>query len=119
MLLAIGNGVLREATYGKCLPELHAHQLSTFIAAILFGTSVWLLSRKVVPGSLTQAVIIGVSWLVLTLCFEFLFGHYVMGHPWSRLWQDYDLLAGRAWPLLLVWVTLLPCLAYKVQAPAN
>jgi hypothetical protein len=29
--------------------------------------------------------------------FEFLVGHYVMGHPWSRLLHDYNILAGRLW----------------------
>jgi hypothetical protein len=33
---------------------------------------------------------------VATVAFELTFGHYVMGHPWSRLLADYNLLAGYA-----------------------
>jgi hypothetical protein len=113
MLLAIGNGILREATYGQALPELFAHQLSTAIAALLFGVAVLLLAKHAVPDSSKQAAATGVIWLAFTLCFEFLFGHYVAGHSWSALLQDYDLLAGRVWPLLLAWITCLPYLAYK------
>ena len=113
MLLAIGNGLLREATYGQCLTDLHAHQLSTGIAMAAIGLSVLLLARHLAPNSPAQALVIGFSWLALTLCFEFLFGHYVVGHSWSRLLQDYDITSGRVWPLLLAWVTLLPCIAYK------
>jgi hypothetical protein len=35
--IAIANGVVREAWYGKYLSELAAHQISTLIAVILFG----------------------------------------------------------------------------------
>jgi hypothetical protein len=35
--IAIINGMLREAWYGKHLGELQAHQVSTFTAVVLFG----------------------------------------------------------------------------------
>ena len=35
------------------------------------------------------------------MLFELGFGHWVAGHPWSRLLADYDLLAGRIWVLVL------------------
>ena len=115
MALAIGNGVLREATYGQQIPELYAHQLSTAIAGAVFGVSVLVLSKRVIPGSPGEAIAIGFTWLALTLCFEFLFGHYVAGHAWSLLFRDYDLMSGRVWLLLLVWITFLPYLVYKVR----
>ncbi|MCB1706549.1 MAG: hypothetical protein KDI17_16905 [Halioglobus sp.] len=113
MLLAIGNGFLREVTYGQFLSELHSHQLSTVLAMALFGVSVFLLSKYSLPDSATQAVAIGLVWLASTLCFEFLFGRYVAGHSWGRLFQDYNVLSGRVWVLLLAWVTCLPYIAYK------
>lgn len=54
---------------------------------------------------------IGLFWLVLTVCFEFLFGHYVAGHPWERLLADYNLLAGRLWVLILATLLFTPALA--------
>ena len=119
MFLAIGNGILREATFGQSMTDLHAHQLSTAIAMFLFGVSVFALSRYLVPTSLKQAALVGSIWLVLTLSFEFLFGRYLAGHSWSQLFQEYDLLSGRVWPLLLVWIAFLPLLAYKSGEPAN
>ena len=53
---------------------------------------------------------LGVAWTVLTVAFEFLFGHFVMGHPWSRLLHDYNLLAGRFWLLVLLTTLLAPVL---------
>ncbi len=57
------------------------------------------------------------AWLGLTVAFEFLFGHYAMGHTWSRLLQDYKLLEGRVWVLLLIWVTMAPLLFIACNAP--
>lgn len=115
MVLAVCNGVLREGTFGKYLPELRAHQLSTLLAAGIFGLAVWLFSRRWLAGSAKEAWLIGCTWLAMTLCFEFSFGHYVAGHSWGRLLQDYDLLSGRVWVLLLAWVTALPYLVYKIR----
>jgi len=117
MLLAIGNGFLREATYGQSLSELHSHQLSTVIAMLVMGLAVHQLSRYSVPVSATQAITVGVIWLALTLGFEFSFGRLVVGHSWTRLFQDYDLLSGRVWLLLLAWVTCLPYITYKCYKP--
>jgi len=48
----------------------------------------------------------------MTVAFEFLFGHYVMGHSWHRLLQDYDLHQGRVWVLVLAWTAFGPCILY-------
>lgn len=115
VFIAIANGVLRQAWYGKHLNELQAHQLSTLIGAALFAVYIWIVIRYWKPASAGQAIMIGLVWLGLTVAFEFLFGHYVAGHPWTRLLQDYNLFAGRVWSLLLVWVTVAPYIFYRLQ----
>jgi hypothetical protein len=108
VVIAIVNGVLRESTYGKRLSELRAHQVSTLAGLVLFTiyigvvTAIWPLDS---PG---QALTVGCTWLILTLAFEFLFGRYVAGHSWGRLFQDYNLLAGRVWVLIPIWVAVAP-----------
>tara|TARA_R110002111_G_scaffold38574_4_gene73385 strand:- start:690 stop:1091 length:402 start_codon:yes stop_codon:yes gene_type:complete len=119
MLLAIGNGAVRESTYGQHLSALQAHQVSTATAMIAFGIAVWLLSKWRAPESGAQALTIGGIWLVMTLCFEFLFGHYIAGHSWATLLQDYNLLSGRLWLLLLAWVMFLPYIAYRARLHAG
>jgi len=51
----------------------------------------------------------------MTVCFEFIFGHYVAGHSWSKLVYDYNIFAGRIWGLLLVWITTAPYVFYRLQ----
>ena len=115
VLIAIANGTLREVWYGKRLSELRAHQVSTLCGMLLLGLYIWGLMRLWSPDSPQQALGIGLMWLGLTVAFECLFGHYMAGHAWSRIFHDYNMLAGRVWLVLLIWVTIAPYVFYRIQ----
>ncbi len=115
VVIAIVNGIARQSLYGPYMTELLAHQVSSVTATALFAVYMWVLFHLWPPASSLQALHIGLMWLAMTVAFEFLFGHYVAGHEWSRLLQDYNLLAGRLWVLLLAWTALGPYLIYRVQ----
>lgn len=115
ILLAIGNGALREYTYGRRLSELQAHQLSTLIGLLLFAGYIFGLSEVWPLQSSSQATVIGAVWLALTLGFEFFFGHYVSGRPWAVLLHDYNIFAGRLWLFLLIWIAIAPWVFYLLQ----
>ncbi len=115
VVAAILNGVLREAVYKDRLGELRAHQVSTLTGILLFGVIVWGLSRLWPLASAKQAWTVGFIWLAMTIAFEFLFGHFVMRHPWSKLLHDYNLLEGRVWLLVLIWTTIAPYVFYKLR----
>ncbi len=114
-ILAIINGILRGSTYGQYVPELAAHQISTLTGIALFGIVVWLFHRRQPTRSMREAWLIGAMWLGMTIAFEFGFGHFVAGHSWERLLADYNLLAGRVWLLLLVWVFVMPPLFHRLS----
>ncbi len=118
-LVAIANGVLRESTYGHWLNELHSHQLSTLTGMALIGFAVWTLLRRWPLTSRREALVVGGLWVIQTVLFEFLFGHYGVGHPWERLLDDYNLAAGRLWVLFLLWLALLPTLCYHLASPPS
>ena len=113
-IVAVANGVAREATYGKYVPELWAHQISTVTAILLTGLLVWWLSRLWPIGSPGQAWFIGVCWLLGTITFEFVFGRLVAGHSWAELVADYNLFRGRVWLLFLVWVAVMPYVFFRL-----
>ena len=113
--IAIANGILREYWYQRFLPELPSHQLSTASFIILFGIYVWFILKWLKLNSTKEALRLGLTWFALTVAFEFLFGHFVMGHPWATLLSDYNLLAGRLWLLVLLWIATAPAFFYRVQ----
>jgi hypothetical protein len=114
--IAIVNALLRESFYRQFLSELHAHQLSAASFIVLFGIYVWFILNWLKLPSMQHAFRLGLTWFALTVIFEFLFGHYVMGHPWSRLLHDYNVLAGRVWILVLIWITMAPMILCKVRS---
>ncbi|WP_338733470.1 hypothetical protein [Mangrovimonas cancribranchiae] len=115
VLVAILNGLFREKVVANKFNELQAHQLSTLSMIVFFGIYVWVLFKIWQPESTNQTLLIGLLWLVLTVIFEFLFGHYVVGHSWSKLLLDYNILKGRVWGLFLIWITVSPYVIYHLQ----
>ena len=116
VIIAIINGVIRDAVYGKSLSDLTAHQISTFALIVLSGLYIWMLGLAWNITSLTQAITIGLIWLALTVAFEFSFGHYIMKHPWTRLLHDYNIVKGRLWILVLIWITIAPYVFFKIRS---
>jgi hypothetical protein len=115
MIVAILNGTLRTFGFAKVMPELRAHQVSCFTGILLIGLAVWLLDKKWEIESKNQAFLIGFIWIVMTVIFEFVFGHYVMKHPWERLLHDYRIDEGRLWILVLLWTAVVPFVVYSIR----
>ena len=113
VLIAIINGTIREVTYGKYLGELRSHQVSTLTGILLFSLYLWTLKSFWYFESSKQALVIGLIWLGLTVAFEFLFGYYIVGNSWSKLLNDYNILAGRVWIVFLIWLVISPLLLYR------
>jgi hypothetical protein len=112
MILGVANGILREKTYGRHMDELKAHQWSTLAAVMVMTAAVWFLARFVQLPSIAASALVGLIWLSFTIAFEFGFGHFIAGHSWQRLLQDYNLFRGRLWSVLLLWILFLPLLVY-------
>lgn len=114
-IIAVANGVIREATYARYVSERTAHQISTATGILLTGLLVWFLSRIWPIESSGQAWLIGFCWLLGTIAFEFGFGRLVVGHSWADLVADYNIFRGRVWLLFLAWVAVMPYMFYWLR----
>lgn len=116
MVIAIVNAGLRNGVYKPVVGDLAAHQISSiiFIVAILVVTYFILRFSNLVLTDM-QSLYIGIVWLIFTILFEFVAGHYVFGNPWEHLIRDYNLLEGRIWGLVLITILLSPYVANKFQ----
>ena len=115
MILAIINAGIRNGVYKPIVGDLRAHQLSTiiFISMIIIVTYL-ILRFSNLKLTDKESFIIGTVWLLLTICFEFLAGHYAFGNSWEKLLADYNILEGRIWSLVLVTTFLAPYLTNKL-----
>ena len=118
LLVSVANGAVRDFTYGRHLNELAAHQLSTAASVLLLGGVIWIFVRLYPPSSGSQAISIGLSWMALTVAFEFLFFHFVGGHSWSGLLANYDILKGRVWVLVPLWLAVAPYAFFRIRSLA-
>jgi len=111
---AILNGIAR-GLYAPYTGELLAHQISSVIfSTIIFAGTYVFLKYTGVSGTSLQFIYVGLMWLFLTISFEFLFGHFVIGHSWEKLLHDYNIFEGRIWLLVLVVTATSPWLANRI-----
>jgi len=116
VIIAVANGMVREKLYGQSMSELSAHQLSTLTAIILLGIYIFVLTIVFQIQSAKQAFTISGIWMIMTVIFEFVFGHFVAGHSWSTLFMDYNILKGRVWVIVLIWTFIAPYVFYRLRS---
>ena len=115
MVCAIVNGVIRNTVFKPMVGEQTAHQISTIVfMTIIFILTYIVLRYSSLKISDSETLLIGGIWLVLTIAFEFLAGHYAFGNSWEHLLADYNILKGRIWSLVLVTIFLSPYLSNKL-----
>lgn len=113
--LAVINGFIRNYIYLDSVGELHAHQISTVILLLIISAYVIFINSKLKINSSKTSLAMGLIWLLLTVGFEFGFGHYVFGNSWEKLLADYDLSKGRLWPFILLWTFFSPYVIWKYK----
>jgi hypothetical protein len=116
MVIAIVNAIIRNGVYKPIVGDLVAHQISsiTFISAIFVVTFLALKISNIQLND-TESIFMGAVWLVSTILFEFIAGHYIFGNPWENLIRDYNLLEGRIWSLVLLTILIAPYITNKIQ----
>jgi hypothetical protein len=114
LLIAIGNGMLRESFIKKYVSDFRARQLSTLTLLLFFTVYIYFMVRQFPPQTGNQALLLGIIWVVLTLLFEFGFGRF-RGNSWQSLLAEYNIFKGKVWILIPAWVMIAPWLFYQLQ----
>ena len=115
LLTAVANGALRVTLLNPGLGEPVAHIISSLMLSLFILLLAWVLVPWVAPLSAAGAFTLGGSWLLLTLAFEFGFGHFAAHKSWRELLGDYDVAAGRIWMLVLLTTLLAPLIVARVR----
>ena len=105
IMLAVSAIVVATFRVVVLLPQIGeqtAHQLGTGLYLIVQFAIIFFFIKKMKIKDVKTLLGIGFFWLVITIIFEFIFGHFVMGNSWQKLLADYNLLNGRLWVLVLI-----------------
>jgi len=117
LTLAVLNGAFRETLLTPRFGAYASHVVSTLMLCILILLVTFASLAWIGPRDSAAAWRIGLTWLALTLAFEFLAGHYLFGSPWPTLLADYDVLHGRVWVLVLLTTAMAPVLMAAWRRP--
>ena len=102
-IIAIFNGIIRNAVYLPIVGEYLGHIISSIILISIFSLVIALYYNNIKSKYENRdPLYIGVLWLIMTIAFEFIFGHYIVGHSWERLFADYNIFQGKIWILVLI-----------------
>ncbi|MGM7317806.1 hypothetical protein [Idiomarina sp. ST10R2A5] len=114
LVLAILNGFLRESvlipTFGTpAALVLSGLALSALIIVVAYLSLPWLQTTSNI-----ELFSVGLSWLALTIFFEFSFG-LLQGKSWFELIEAYTFKDGNLWPVVLTVTTFSPYIAAKLR----
>jgi len=115
LVVAIACGIIRDRFLVPELGALGGRALGTLLVGVIIFGIIYAYTGKLKGASQASLFKLGLFWTMATIMFEFLFGHYVMGHPWGSLWADYNVFQGRIWPLVLIVTLFGPLLARKMR----
>lgn len=114
LILAIANGLLRESVLLPTFGTPAALVLSGLILSALILVVAYLSLPWLQVNSNAQLFLVGISWLALTLVFEFSFGLW-QGESWPELLEAYSFKDGNIWLVVLLVTTLSPYIAGKLR----
>lgn len=112
--IAFANATIRQLFLVKYFTELQANQLSTVTLTALCALYIGSIYRFLEIQSLSQAMLIGFIWMILTTLFEFSLG-LSLKKPMATLLVDYNILQGHIWPIFLVSLCLLPAIFFWLK----
>jgi hypothetical protein len=114
--VAVVGGGIRDKLLAPRLGVLLASKVETVALAALFAAGITAYVRMVALTPL-EAVVVGMAWFLATVVFETFLGRVILKESWQEVLANYDLPAGRLWPVVLIVILITPYLA--AQWPPN
>lgn len=114
-VFAIINGIFRENVLVPYLNEAIALPISGITLSIIIFTITYLSLYVFGKNEYLTYLYIGIQWMTMTLMFEFVFGHYVIGKTLSELLEVFSILEGNLFIIVLLISLFSPLLVAKIK----
>jgi hypothetical protein len=109
------HGIFRMLWLAPLAGDFRARQISVFTGSGLILAVTWLTRRWVAATTRRQQLAVGLGWTILTVLFEVGLGR-LLGLPWARIREDYDLARGGLMLLGLVVMTFAPMIVATIAS---
>ncbi|HUF03387.1 MAG TPA: hypothetical protein VMM38_04350 [Aridibacter sp.] len=109
------HGTLRTLFIEPAIGGPEARQISVLTGSILIFLVTLLFIRWIAARSARAFLTIGAMWVLHTVAFELALGRLVLGLPWQRILEDYDIANGGLMLFGLLFLLLSPLIASRVR----
>lgn len=118
-LLLVVGAFLNAAVREKLLVPFLGQPWALPLSGVLLSLLIFLLTFLLVPlwkaSNASHYGAVGGLWFALTVAFEFLLGHYVLGGPGAKLREVFQVWEGNLWLLALLTTAISPYLAARLR----
>lgn len=115
-VLAIVNGIFRESL----LVPLIGHSAALPVSGISLSSIIFIVTYFVFPmfgkRSFQTYFFIGLQWVLMTLIFELVFGHYIIGKPWPVIFEVFNVYQGNLFVIVLLTSLFSPFIVAKIKS---
>ena len=115
ILAEILHGIARGLFLVPLVGEFRSSQIGVFTGSLIILTIATVFVKWLGASRISELLLIGLIWFVLTLAFEVVFGRFVMGLSWERLAADYNIAKGGLLPLGMIVLGMSPLIAGKLR----
>lgn len=115
VFLAIFNAAIREKLLAPMIGSGIALPVSGLLLSILILLVAFVSIPFFGPSESKTYIFVGAIWFVLTLSFEFLFGHFMVGKPWHEIIQVFNIKKGDLFIVALFATLIAPWLSAKLR----
>ena len=113
MLVETLHGILRGLLLVPVIGQLLANQIGVAIGSLLILLVTLFTIKWIGAVRISELLIVGMIWVLLTLAFEGGLGYAVGG--WDRVLMDYDPRQGGLMPLGLLMMFFSPLIAHRLR----
>jgi len=115
MAVEFVHGTLRWIFLRPRVGDLRSGQIGVLTGSVLFLLIVYFCEPWMTLRGFADCLRVGLLWVVLTVVFEWNFGHYVIGRSWESLAAEYNLSHGGLMPVGLAIFAMTPWMAWRLR----
>lgn len=112
---AVINGIVRETVLTPYFGGAVALPTSGITLSMIIFTITYYSFKLFDKNKYRTYLYIGIQWVTMTLLFEFVFGHYVIGKSWPELLQVFNILEGNLFIIALLVSFFSPLLVARIK----
>jgi hypothetical protein len=109
------HGTLRQLLLAPLIGDFKARRIAFFVGMLIILAIAYLFIRWIDAPNTKSLFAVGLMWMILTACFEFGLGLFLLNYSWERMFEDYDVSRGGLMGFGLVFMFFAPSLAAKLR----